>query len=316
MGRAHADLAAAGLPVVSTSILVKRPRARTGGQVSAIAGSAEEPRLLCSVEEGVATLTLNLPARLNAIDHGPGSLHRELGETLERLDHDDTVRCSIITGSGRAFSSGGDLGRTTQLEGARDYYWFHREEEEDNERLRRVRKPTIGAINGICYGAALMMAAHLDILVAAEGARLGLLETRFGATGVNVLAYHVGPQWAKFLAFGGELLSAGKAQEIGLVLAVFPEERFASKVADLARRVASLPHDAVQLNKRVVDGAMDHMGWGSQGELSIALNSIASSEMRQARAADGRLFSELREEGWDAYKNARDAPFMKPWLEG
>lgn len=275
---------------------------------------AAEPRLLCRIEDGVATLTLNVPERLNAIDHGPGSLHRELGETLERLDQDDSVRCTVVTGTGRAFSSGGDLSKSPSMSSARDFYWFHRDEEDDNERLRRVRKPTIAAINGICYGAGLMMASHFDILVAAESAKLGLIETRFGGTGVNTLTYHVGPQWAKFLSLSGEVLTARKACEIGLVLEVFPDEIFADKVADLARRVASIPPRAAEMNKRVVNSALDQMGWGPQGELSVALNSIASAEIPQARAANGQLFSELRAEGWAAYKAARDEPFNEPWL--
>jgi enoyl-CoA hydratase/carnithine racemase len=276
--------------------------------------TATEGRLLCTVQDGVATLTLNRPERLNAIDHGPGSLHEELVQTLERFDHDDDVRCSIITGAGRAFSSGGDLSKGAGIESALDWYWFHRTEAEENERLRRLRKPIIGAINGMCYGAALIMAANFDILVAAESAKIGLLETRFGGTGVNVLAYHVGPQWAKFLALSGELLSARKAREIGLVLEVCPDDELSPRVADLARRVASLPPRAVQMNRQVVNAALDHMGWRSQDDLAIAINSIATAEVPHVRAANGRLFSELRDEGWDAYKAARDAPFKQPWL--
>lgn len=276
----------------------------------------KEPRLLCSVEDGVATVTLNVPERLNAFDDGPGSLHRELVETLERLDGDDSVRCSVITGAGRAFSSGGDVSKSPELVTASDYYWFHVDGGDDNERLRRVRKPTIGAINGMCYGAALMMAVHFDMLVATESAKLGLIETRFGGTGVNVLAYHVGPQWAKFLALSGEVITARKACEIGLVLAVFPDDEYQAKVTDLAHRVAALPYQAVEMNKRVVNSALDHMGWGTQTDFAIALNSIASEEIPRARAANGRLFAELQEESWEAYKSARDEAFKEPWLDG
>lgn len=271
--------------------------------------------MLYSVTEGVATFTLNRPDRLNAMDHGPGSLQRELVDALERADEDDEVRCSIVTGAGRAFSSGGELGAAGRLNSSSDWYWFLRQEDEDNERIRRLRKPTIGAINGMCFGAALIMAAHFDILVASDAARIGLIETRFGGTGVDVLAYHVGPQWAKFLALSGELLTAEKAQEIGLVLAVIPQAVFADKVADLGRRIASMPPAAVAMNRRVVNGVMDHMGWGSQKDLAMALNSVANGDLPQAAAADGRLFSELKEQGWAAFKQARDEPFRVPWLD-
>jgi enoyl-CoA hydratase/carnithine racemase len=279
------------------------------------AAAGEEPRLLTSVEGGVATFTLNRPSRLNAMDHGPGSLQRELVDALAAADDDPEVRCSIVTGAGRAFCSGGELGALNALSTSRDWYWFLRHEDEDNERIRHLRKPTIGALNGLCLGAGLIMAAHFDILVASDRATLGFIETRFGGTGVDAIAYHVGPQWAKLMAISGELLTAEKAQEIGLVVAVIPHEHFEAKVADLGRRVASMPSQAVEMNRRVVNGAMDNMGWGSQKDLALALNAVTNGDARHMAAADGRLFSDLMSTGWTTFKEARDAPFSVPWLE-
>lgn len=279
------------------------------------ASSTEEQRLLYDVRDGVATLTLNRPHRLNAMDHGPGSIQRELVETLERADADDDVRCMIVTGAGKAFSSGGELGAAAELHSSTDWYWFLHQEDVDNERIRSLRKPVVGAINGICFGAGLIMAAHFDFLIASDRARLGLIETRFGGTGVDVLAYLVGPQWAKFLAITGELLTAEKAREIGLVLEVVPHERFAQKVADLGRRIASMPTAAVVSNRRVVNGAMEQMGWHAQKEYALARNAVVNGDGAQATAADGRRFSDLMAEGWQVFKEARDAPFKEPWLE-
>jgi enoyl-CoA hydratase/carnithine racemase len=276
---------------------------------------SDDPRLLRSVDDGVATFTLNRPDRLNAMDHGPGSLQRALVDALEEADSDPAIRCCVVTGAGRAFSSGGELGAAGTLATSSDWYWFLRQEDEDNERIRRLRKPTIGAINGMCYGAALIMAAHFDILVASDAARLGLIETRFGGTGVDVLAYHVGPQWAKFLAMSGEILTARKAQEIGLVLAVFPAERFGPKVADLGRRIAAMPPSGVVMNRRVVNGVLDHMGWGSQKDLAMSLNAVANGDLPTAATPDGTRFGELMRQDWGAFKEARDAPFREPWLE-
>jgi enoyl-CoA hydratase/carnithine racemase len=278
------------------------------------ASAATEPRLLYGIRDGVATLTLNRPTRLNAIDHGPGSLQRELVETLERADADPDVRCMIVTGAGRAFSSGGELGAAETLLTSTDWYWFLHQEDVDNERIRHLRKPVVGAINGLCFGAGLIMAVHFDFLVASDRARFGLIETRYGGTGVDVLAYHVGFQWAKFLATTGELISAEKAREIGLVVAVVPADAFADKVADLGRRIASMPEVAVASNRRVVNGAMEQMGWTAQKEHALALNAVANGVGREARAADGRRFSDLLSEGWEVFKEARDAPFRDAWL--
>ena len=263
----------------------------------------------------VATITLNRPDKLNAMDHGPGSVQRAVLAALEDADQDDEIRCVVITGAGRAFSSGGDLGHGAKLETAVDWYWFACVEDFDNERIRTLRKPLIGAINGICYGAALIMAAHFDFIIAVEDARFGLIETRYGGTGVDVLAYLVGPQWARFLAMSGELISARKAKEIGLVLEVFPAETFEAKVYDLAARIAAMPPTPLQLNRRVITGATKMMGWGMQKDLAMALNAVTNSVAGEQTASDGRKFSDLMREGWPSFKAARDEPFRTPWLE-
>ncbi len=271
--------------------------------------------IIYKVEDRVATITLNRPERLNALDHGPGSMQREVIEALELADADANVGCVVVIGAGRAFSSGGNLGNAAVPVGAIDFYWFLTKEDVDNERIFELRKPVIGAINGLCYGAALMMAAHFDILIAAEDATFGLIETRMGGTGVDVLAYLVGAQWARFLALSGELINAAKAKEIGLVLEVFRREIFEEKVYDLARRISSMPRDAVIFNRRLVNASLRAMGWGMQKQLARALNSVANSVGEEAVAADGRRFADLMKEGWKAFKEARDAPFRKPWLE-
>ena len=275
--------------------------------------------VLYASADGVATITLNRPDRLNAMGQGPGGMHRALLDAVRRADEDDGVRAVIVTGAGRAFSSGGDLasdaaprrGSST----AADHYRFRTEGDATNEGLRQSRKPTIGAINGVCYGAALMMAVHLDLLVAAESARFGLIETRFGSIGVEVLAYLVGPQWAKFMALSGELISARKAREIGLVLEVVPDAELMARVGDLARRVAAIPPEAAMLNRRLVNGALEGMGWAHQKELGRALNAVTDAVDETATALDGRRFWDiLRDEGWSEFKAARDAPFSEPWL--
>jgi enoyl-CoA hydratase/carnithine racemase len=266
-------------------------------------------------DDGVATVTLNEPQVLNRINHGPGSLEDEYLTALTLADDDDAVRCIVVTGTGRAFSAGGD----TQGIPADDPAAWHRFLESNvqaNERIRALRTPTIGAINGLCYGAGLVMATHLDLLVAVEHARFGLIETRFGSTGAHTLPYLVGPQWAKFLAITGEIISARKAKEIGLVLEVFPPASFVDKVYDLASRVAAMPHDAVVFNRRVVNEAVSNMGWERQMRVATALNVIPNLLAGEATNAEGRNLRQVfHEEGWEAYKHARDAAFEPPWLE-
>jgi enoyl-CoA hydratase/carnithine racemase len=267
------------------------------------------------VRDGVARVTLDEPGRLNAIDHGPGSMEEEIVAALALAEADETVGAVVLTGAGRAFSSGGDMGLEAMATPV-DHLRFLDATNRANERIRSCSKPTIGAINGICYGAALILALHLDLLVAVEDARFGMIETRFGAVGVEMLPFAVGLQWAMFLAISGEIISARKAKEIGLVLEVFPREAFAHKVDDLARRIVAMPRHGVTLNRRLINGAASMMGWSAQKELAVPLNAVTSAMTEHAVAADGRNLQQvLHEQGWSAFKEARDAAFAEPWLE-
>ena len=274
----------------------------------------EEPFVRYSVADGVGTITLNRPRQLNAISHGPNSMQRAIVELLVEADADDSVGCVVITGSGRAFSSGGDVTTGRKPESGLDWYWFLSEEDVDNEKIRELRKPVIGAINGICYGAALMMAAHFDILVASSEARFGLIETRFGGTGVEALNYLIGPQWAKFMALSGELITAEKAKEIGLVLEVVAPDSLLPKAHDLARRIAAMPRDTMIMNRRVINYGMNVSGWKAQKEAGIAFNAATNSCSREHRAWNGELFSDLMKQDWKRYKEIRDAPFKESWF--
>jgi enoyl-CoA hydratase/carnithine racemase len=158
------------------------------------------------------------------------------------------------------------------------------------------------------------MALHLDFIVAAESARLGFIETRFGSTGAEMLTYFVGPQWAQFLALSGELIGAPRAAAIGLILEALPDDDFDRRVNDLARRIAAMPIPATINNRRVLHGALEAMGWAQQKGLALPLNSVTNSV--PGRTAEGRPFHEIRKaDGMQAFKEARDAPFVEPWLD-
>jgi enoyl-CoA hydratase/carnithine racemase len=267
------------------------------------------------VGDGIATITLARPERLNAMDHGPGSMQREVVECMEAAEADPAVRCVLVTGEGRAFSSGGIMIGEGPGDSMQAWLEFLEVDNRDNARIFELHKPVIGAINGMCLGAALIMVAHFDLLVAKDTARFGLIETRFGSSGVEMLTFLVGPQWARFLAMSGELISAQKAKEIGLVIEVFGEDEFDAKAADLARRVAAMPTEAVMLNRRVINGALKVMGWSAQAHYAPAVNAITNLISRHAEMGDGRRPLELLEsEGWEAFKEARDTPFRPPWL--
>ncbi len=177
--------------------------------------------LVCEMFGPVVRISFNRPEQLNALSHGPDSVHENLNQALGEADADDDVRCIVVTGTGRAFSSGGDMrqGRqempslTVWNGGARhnawDSYMFHEEEDGDMELVHNLHKPVIAMINGMCYGAGLIFAAHCDLRLASDRARFSLIEARMGASGVDVFPYIIGNQWAKFLMLSGEIIRLG-----------------------------------------------------------------------------------------------------------
>ena len=270
--------------------------------------------VLYEVRDKVAIVTLNRPEILNALDE---QLRATLLQVLHKAEDDTEVRAIVLTGSGRAFSSGARLGTGKPRETAADWYASHEHNDRWATAIRELRTPTVAAVNGICYGAGLILAAHCDLLLAAEDTRFSLMEARMGSAGAAVLPYLIGPQWTKFLILTGEILNAHKAREIGLVLEVTPPDRLQDRALDLARRIAAMPPIGVMLNKRGVNATLDVMGWSTNVGFQRSHAAVTDAMLKHATGTDGRLLRDvLREEGWQAFKAARDSAFEPPWLEG
>ncbi|MHB1537767.1 MAG: enoyl-CoA hydratase/isomerase family protein [Solirubrobacteraceae bacterium] len=274
-------------------------------------------RVRSEIAGGVATVTLNRPRRLNALDT---EMRSRLVSELERLDRDQDVRCVVITGSGRAFCSGADLnerGAVPRGEGALGWYQFLEQANPGDAAIdvRGMHKPVIAAVNGACYGAGLLCAAECDLLVAAESARFGMLEARMGSGGSTVLPFLIGAQWTRFLMYTGETIDAQKAKEIGLVLEVTPDEQLLPRAHDLAHRIASMPRHQVFFSKRQTDGTLATMGRLVNEVFSLPNQAILNSLASLAQAPDGRFLLEiLEQEGIAELKKARDSTHAEPWL--
>lgn len=265
------------------------------------------------VVDGVSTVTFARPEMRNPLGL---RTYREMTATMSAADADADVRCHVITGDGPAFSSGGELGGDMPHDTTWDWYVVHEELNRHLSALRELHKPVIAAVNGICYGSGLILAAHCDIVVASDAATFSFIEGRMGLAGVGMLAFHIGPQWAKFLMVTGEIIDASRAQQIGLVLEVIDHERFPAKIAALGRRVAAMPPYGVMLNKRNVNATMDASGWLVARGFNQSHYPVIDSMAPFATAADGRRLTDImRNDGWKAWRTARDAPFEAPWLD-
>jgi len=197
--------------------------------------------LLYEVSEGIATLTLNRPERLNAVN---GTVIRELVDAFDRADADDAVRAVIVTGAGRAFCAGADLGGgAATFDRAGDGAEAHR----DGGGLVTLRvfdmtKPVIAAINGPAVGFGVTLTLPMDVRLASTAAKLGFVFARRGvvpeACSTWFLPRLVGIAQAAEWTYTGRVFSAEEAHAGGLVSRVLAPEALLPAARALAREIA------------------------------------------------------------------------------
>src|SRR3954471_20133527 len=234
-----------------------------------------------STVEGVTTITLARPDKLNALT---GVMHAEFRDALSAAEADDTVRCVVLTGAGRAFSAGQDLSEE-RIRGADGAFDFGARLERDYnplvERLYGFPKVTIAALNGPTAGAAANVALACDILLAARSAYMQQAFARIAlvpdAGGTWSLPRMVGPKRALALMLTADQISAADLQQMGLVYKVFDDALFASEVAAMARRFAAGPAMTYRLIKQAARA--------SEGNDLKAQLALEASLQRQAGAS-------------------------------
>jgi 2-(1,2-epoxy-1,2-dihydrophenyl)acetyl-CoA isomerase len=208
------------------------------------------------VAEGVATVTFARPEKLNAIT---AAMHADLRHVLDVIERDENVRCVVLTGEGRAFSSGQDLTeeRLREPDGSIDY--GGRLDRDYNPlvlRLHAFPKVTIAALNGPAAGAAANIALACDIVVAARSAFIQQAFAKIAlvpdAGGTWILPRIVGPKLALALMLTADQVPAAEAQRLGLVYQVYEDAEFAQHVAALAKRLAAGPGQTFRLIKDAV----------------------------------------------------------------
>jgi enoyl-CoA hydratase/carnithine racemase len=267
------------------------------------------------VRGGVAEIRLARPDVRNVLSAGPGGTRAQLLEALSAAEADAAVGAVLLTGAGPSFCAGGDLTGGKPRESALEDVQFLDEADAFHRRLRASSLPVVAAVQGHCLGAGLLLAASCDLVVAAAGATFGLPEGRMGLVGASYLVPVVGRQWAKFLILTGESITADHAREIGLVLAVVPDEQLAARAEDLAARLARMPRTGVLLNRRAVDAAADAAGDEAGRAAGLAHDAVTLSMAGHATAPDGRAFREIiAAEGMAGLKTARSAQYSEPWL--
>jgi 2-(1,2-epoxy-1,2-dihydrophenyl)acetyl-CoA isomerase len=207
-----------------------------------------EPTIRLELTEGVATITLNRPDKLNAINE---PMQAELAGALDRIEGDAAIRALLLTGAGRAFSAGQDLTDRVMGEGEAPPDLGDTLDRLHNpliRRLRRLERPIVCAVNGVAAGAGANLALACDLVLAARSAKFIQAFCRLGlvpdAGGTYVLPRLV-----------GEPLTAEQAAAWGLIWRVVDDEQLMPEAKALARRLATQPTRGLGLIKRALNAS-------------------------------------------------------------
>ena len=246
---------------------------------------SEERTVLYERRGPAGWITLNRPDKLNALSF---ELVRELRDALRRAADDDEVKVAVLTGAGRAFSAGFDMSEeaAAQIEGAEPWRRILADDVDVTLQLWSLAKPTIAAVRGWCLAGACELAIACDLIVAADDARFGEPEIRYGSGPVTLLMpFVIGQKKTNELLFTGDAIDAGEALRIGLVNRVVAGGELEAAVGELVRKIAPTPLPVLRLTKLALLRAYESMGLRSAVlsnlDLSAILNAADTPEQRQ-----------------------------------
>ncbi len=256
----------------------------TSGAVQPMVRPDGPPGVLYRVEERIAYLTLNRPQRLNAIDTW---LPSELAQAVARANADERVHVLVLGGAGAAFCSGYDLKEFAEKPGFHEGfqpmpwdplvdYGFMSQCTSAFMSLWRSPKPVICQVHGYAVAGGSDIALCADLVVMADDAQIGYPPARlWGCPTTAMWLYRVGAERAKRLLLTGDLIDGQEAARIGLVSQAVPAAQLSAAVDGLARRMASVPKNQLQMQKMVINQAYENMGLATTQMLATLLDGVA-----------------------------------------
>jgi 2-(1,2-epoxy-1,2-dihydrophenyl)acetyl-CoA isomerase len=223
--------------------------------------------ILYKQEGGIGFITLNRPDKYNAFDQEMAfSFHKILDDCAA----DSKVRCILITGEGKAFCSGQDLKEVIDPNGPTLPSIVKHHYNPIIERLRRIEKPVIAAVNGVAAGAGANIALACDIVLATKSASFIQAFSKIGlipdSGGTYFLPRLIGFQKASALAMLGDKVSAEEAERIGMIFKYFDDEIFEGECLKIAQKLAVMPTRGLGLTKRALNFGLTN---DLQGQLEV-----------------------------------------------
>jgi len=237
-----------------------------------------------AVDGRIATITLNRPDRLNAIND---AMPAELAAAVRAAEADAHVHVIVVRGAGKGFCGGYDLAEYAEAEGeipgsqsmpwdpTVDFAFMHRNTQ-DFMTLWRAAKPTIARVHGAAVAGGSDIALCCDFLVMAEDARIGYPPARvWGVPTPAMWVYRLGPQQAKRMMMTGDLIDGREAERLGLALETAPEADLDAAAARLAGRLSGVPKNQLMMTKTLVNHAYEAMGLSNTQMLATFFDGVA-----------------------------------------
>ena len=254
----------------------------------------------------VRRITMNRPDKRNSLIH---PLRGAILETLREHDQDPDVSVTIIRGAGPSFSAGYDLGGGNEGQ-EMPYYTpggegaWPRHVTEGWMSIWDLAKPVIAQVHGFCLAGASELATGCDLVYMAEDAQMGYPAVRFGVPDMHFHAWFLGMRKAMEMMLTGDSITGVQAVELGWANDAFPADELDERVLEVARRIAMVPAELLQLNKRVVHRQMDVMGLraGIRAGTELCALGTHTDTMR-------KLIGAARERGLTTALQERDEPF-------
>ena len=267
---------------------------------------SDEVLLVDNPADGVRRLTLNRPEKRNALSH---PLRGALLDALVAADIDDGIRVTNVRGAGSCFSAGYDLGGgnsghelpfpTTPGDGQ-----WPRHVTDGWMGIWDLAKPVIAQVHGWCLAGGSELATGCDLVYVADDARMGYPAVRFGVPDMHFHAWFLGMRKAMEMMVTGDSITGIDAVKLGWANASAPLEDLEDTVLEVACRIAAMPSDVVQLNKRAVHRQMEYMGLraGLRAGTDICALGVHTASMAE-------FLAEVAESGLTTALQQRDGPF-------
>ena len=254
----------------------------------------------------VRRITLNRPEKRNALNH---ALRGGIIRALQEADQDPEVRVMIVRGAGSCFSSGYDLGGGNE---GQEFPWYTaggdghwpRHVTQGWMSIWELAKPVIAQVHGFCLAGGSELATCCDLVYMADDAQMGYPAVRFGVPDNHFHPWFLGMRKAMEMMLTGDSISGVEAVQRGWANASVPADQLEAKVLEVAQRIAGVPADLVQLNKRVVHRQMEIMGLHTGIRAGSELCALGTHQKSLHE-----FLARIRKQGLTGALQERDAPF-------